>query len=1328
MNYINVPLPQQGDTLEVNIVNNPFHICNWSINELGDEVSRKQDEVSLLEVYGKGKEVSIQSNGISGVYRYHSGKGTLGAEADLLVSSGFILKKNSDLSISTAFVLNMYDLEKFLPTVGFMEYATVFETIQTTEDYPISNFLSIDGLFGATFPRGSSVSLSSPLSANYGLSETSIFSVESMRSNFISKTNSVSIIGMVSDSVDEVVTRDITLVDPVLTTGYIPLVGESAVSAFVACEELVSISGSKLTVGLLGELYPFENATIPFLKIDKSLLELSPSNLRYLNEVSELYVNESNPEFDSPVSETLGEFKPNQLVSVSEAVEIVDSTFDDLTSNTIDTIEEFKNYIKGVCVASSSDDYLGYDYTAPGGHIYLGYNFQNQDMILNEGSLLSLLFEERGRYSPSLPPVYHAALYFTDSGTVNQLAAYGQDIGVTFDIGTDTIGRVFQNIMTIAQKICAMTPDIVPNPEAPEFPEFSAEPIFIPVLLNPSFPIIRLSYNLSKPIYLPVFNSMQIVPPRVGLFNFQPQSTPYLSKPRYIPPVKSQGNFIPPGTFGGFTVSNYTDQLRKSNDTSSSKDIEYFTADSIYSPYLTFFHSEPDKILRCVMESKRHLNMMEVAVVATHLINDTLVGNYYFVDIERDYVISKSQFLMILLGDIFCMASGKTDLRSSIDMARLSRIIAGEEEDDPSNVGSRGACVSLGSSAMVETLSGETSTIIYEFNGITIDGEGTATGGPLLTKTELIGEGVSGSDTLGWECRVGSEKYISFVKTIAEAMIVKLNAYTEGRLYSIETPIKSEVTKIQSLDNIEEGSVLVDYLEGVVSEFGGGNKTVVADKYGILSSDNDVDTLLCDYTLKYSNIIVGSHGSVPAESRRRDIKEPVPGLDEVKLWRPLLSAYKTDIEEMEYLGLDSSTEAVFTIYRPFILVYKLGGLFKYDTVGINVIPTVIDHKGERYHALEAEGSTVVLGRVSTSGPASLRKYTQDYYDEWRSPLKLFGRISLSDNTISPIISVGGVRSSRAGVILNVETFMDANGGCDEEESIKESGISPSSSTNISDLTSLDPNAPTQEEGDVPGAYSFKLSMKATKYVPYESEGRIVNVVESTNIDMCITLGIIDGIVDEGGDVLAQGYSKDEIPTGEAIVYVSGHSLMDNFLSMERVTIGEFEASKFKFDLSSLIAEKLINKSTGKNFITYTDITTGQESNAVVKISSKDTENQEEDTPYKVVLVGNFRTPGALFSYKHAGQDPAYPIVTGYAGSSEVNFINGTRLVGTAPSPIPNTTYTNEDDASNAIENIDLTVNTVHFFINKTTLEIVIRDTKAVFSENRTIKIMTKATE
>ena len=71
MNYINVPLPQQGDTLEVNIVNNPFHICNWSINELGDEVSRKQDEVSLLEVYGKGKEVSIQSNGISGVYRYH---------------------------------------------------------------------------------------------------------------------------------------------------------------------------------------------------------------------------------------------------------------------------------------------------------------------------------------------------------------------------------------------------------------------------------------------------------------------------------------------------------------------------------------------------------------------------------------------------------------------------------------------------------------------------------------------------------------------------------------------------------------------------------------------------------------------------------------------------------------------------------------------------------------------------------------------------------------------------------------------------------------------------------------------------------------------------------------------------------------------------------------------------------------------------------------------------------------------------------------------------------------------------------------------------------
>jgi hypothetical protein len=1180
--------------------------------------------------------------------------------------------------------------------------------------------MTLKALKDVTFERTSDLLLlTSPLATLSLPTDNSIMNIKTMNEMFLSKTTPFSSLSVVNDNILNIVSSSIELVDPTMQEGY-----SGTARAFSDLIPLLyGVNGGRVTLDEMNNTSSAESGVLPSLYISSPQLQESPINKGYLESLALDYVTLLNPSFNNTVVSQTREYSENSVMSIGDARRHVSAFFDSLTTNSIGSITEFKRYIDGVC-ATDYSGFMDYTFSVEGGKIYNGFDYDSKYSILNSQALRNLLIEQTGQYTRNMPIVYSAVLYFPDITKINELSAYAQKLGYPFDISQDTIAQVFLQLKKVVGKLCVMSPDVIPDDEDPVVPEFKASAFFAPPSLFSSFsPWIGRSM-LIKPTYFSQIDIYMSSPPSIGSFLSGIVTSVYLNKPIYIPPVEDGTDMTIP-QIGVFNQSMSIKTITSPENLNMRGAMSLFKKEDEYEPYISVFATSDNCSNRYRMDSYRQINMMEVAIVASSLVAHSLTSKYYFYSDSEDFVLLKSQYLTMILSDIFCKISDRIKMRMTVDINRLIDILdeAVGGGGDTSNLST---CTSnLSGSMAVSTLNPASSRVIVTVNGQEINSEGVVSGTQSLLLTEILGTINTSNVQFGWNARYGSQGYNTNIDSIVETLVQLISEYEEGKIYTSSSPVIENNITVSSLSSIAKGFLLSEYIEGISSQLGGTRKSATKEKYGIFSDSESIPpTELKSYAAPYSNVLVGSYGSTPLVNRRDNVENPSPGQNEVKVWKPLYAAYNSNMNSLPYLGLSDDTEAVFTLYGPMVLLYKDSGILYYDPIGVDVVVSTEIVNGELYYVMVAIESRIVLHKTAEGGSPIERLFTRDYCDEWESPFTSFGQISLGAGTLSPLISQGG--QERQSMISNVATSIIHRGGCDAVDEFEgSSGISTTNINNISDLASLDPNSPEQEEGEVPGAYTFSLKMKATKYTPFMSGGgELVNRVESTNFTICVTLGVIDGAMNEGGDILAQGYTQEEVPQSgiTPVVYLAPHPLIKPYMTLERITVGEYEASKYTIDIATFVSSQLMDDSSSELFVRFFDISDDTWKNAEVKITSL-SENQEEATPFRTVLVGDIRSPGGVFSYKHAGQDPSHPIITGYSGSTEVDFIHGTRLVGTTFTPVPTATYTESDSADSFIPSVDLTVNTVHFFINNETIEVVLRDTKAVFSENRTIKIV-----
>ena len=1335
MNQMIYGLPRQDLTAEFFKVNQPYQITDWVFQDIRNRIARSESQVEAMNLYYKGKKCSVFSDGVSSKFKYDSRGNKLYIYAPSIITAQIVRKKplpNGDTP--SLGPINIGEMRPVLLQKQYLPSSHVYEKIKLKSNFPYSNLASFSDLEARGVSKSSTVVLlDAPYSDDSILVDTSLFNIGTMNKTFIPKKTEIPHVGLSNDAISSFIGKNFIVESPLMEAGYTPSGDNSALDVNYM---MTNFWSKTMNTPVLEEFDDngiiFDINELPHLYVSTPKLDSSPSNVQYMTVLLEGYVSKTIPHFDTIYPSVVGDSMDGYITSIDSAKVRVSDFFDKIRGSKINGISDYESYIAGLCEGKNKR-YLPYTYTVPFTPAYIGFNENNRYSMLNTRALANILYNTTGEYTHNMPIVYSASAYFVGYKKLQEIAAYAQKLGYDMDVGIQTIGEVYGILLSIVGKLCRMTPDVIPDREDPNIPVFKPTAFFLPPSLVSVFTEMRRNAYLQKPIYIDTSKIFTFQPPNIGVFHEISSTIPYLNKPSFFDTKSSLNSPVPPylTSYGDSGDSNVgqSDSLLHHPKYSPAPHLEYFKSEDEYSPYITLFKTSANCDNRFTLSSSRQINMMEAYLLSSILASSVLTSNNYFLSEDRDYMISKSRMIALFVGDILCSIKSVTQMKMSVDIATMFKVI---ERTVGGGGGQQGVdstkdCVGSSSAYYTAIESNETKEVLLDIKGLIINEDGAEDGECIVSNTEVIGNPAL-SQRVSTTTRYGGADYVAVVKSITDVIAPIINQYLAGRLYSPTVDVSDIGAMVASLNNAEQGDFLLDYLSGISTTSGGQRLNPTVAAYGVYEDSFLKErTPLIEFAAPYTNILIGNNsGNIPAKGRRTNIEEPKSGNIRVGMWRPLFSTQDATVASLEYLGVDASSAAVFSTYGPMVLVYKIDNVTYYDNIGIDVTVATEEIFGENYRVLKTDSARLLVGKAIVVTAPTHRKFTRDYCDDWISPFVTFGHTALNNGSISPLL-LGGGENSNISSIINIPTKIEHNGGCEEAISTEvKSGIDPLKVENISDLYSLDPNAPEQKIGDVPGAYTFKLSFKATKYAPKVISGELISDVETTRFELCYVLGVIDGVQDGSGDVLAQGYTQDEVPATNAddlLVYMGPHQLTTEYMDFERITVGSYECSKYTLRISDLVLEKLTISDTGELFSKYFDVLTSMWANSEDASFTDKNSKQEESTPYREILLGDIRTPGLTFSYKHAGQDPITPIVTGYSGSTEVDFVNGSRLVSTVPTPIPMTTYTGEDTSEGEIETLDLSVNTVHFFINNRTIEVIARDTKAMFSENRTIKIM-----
>ena len=1329
MNYKIQKLPESTNTLDFENINAPYIVADKNQYFLDKHAEKLRNFTEELRIYTDKDELTIVSNGIKNFFEVDLSSMRVLFDGNMRIVADRYVKDDTpvdELVFSTP--LNMIETVDYLKNIGYFSKVNTYTELLSKNDLRLSNMLSIFEVSEICISKEiSTVEVISPYVNNSDTSDGMIFSRKTAEDTLIHKTKETEKVSVTNDNVTIASFGDVLAYSMSFESNYIPSADKDIVSKNYMQSGAYGLEGSMRAPVYIDNV---EGADTPITK-EKTIELLGTYISKIDKEINNIIIKRDSDTLDD-----------NFIMSSSEVSEYIDDYFLKLTDPSIDNIDEFEAYLTSLC--KYDDNFLEYDMSIEGGKIYLGFDYDNMSSIFNSSAISSILFDTKGSYSTTMGKTFNSARYFRTPIQIDRLAAYGQSLGYPFDISIDTLAQVFSAIKGIVYKLCILTPDVIPVGEIIEIPTFSPVTIAVPPIFT-SFSVagIYIAPFLSVPYYMPPFKFFIISQPSFHTFISRMESF-YLTVPRYQPDFVFSIS-IPPVFSTHFNTGVATPFLRDGlQDPSSLLSFYSHTDGRVES--MIFFESIDYCLQRFRAVSYRSFNMIDVSAIFTAIISN--LGNYFFYSKKTSKVMSAPQMAGLFLGDVSCRVAESigsipvnVDISKMFDTAKVDENGGIIEED-----GNIDTCLVTRSGDMTDSVGQDAAAIentVFRLNGITLAGNGDVFGTALIEHTEWFNK-LSSVSIDSW-LEYNSSEYLSIVDAVASLVSNGINDYANGRRINDWANISSSPFITSGFSyittNVEgRGHAMAEYMELENSRIASFKFSAMADPMGITKSSVDAVGITAPVLLyPYDNVVIGSTDFNPGpwEDYIADPPPPLPGSNKVYIWKPLENALNENIYNVRYLGLSDDPESVFSVYGPVVLVSEPEpGVFTHDQIGTETVASTITLFGETYHTLEAEGNTVVLGDTRYTGASEPSAYDRAYCDPWLSPNEIYafnGQAGDGDGTVDPILG-GGFGGDDTELIIE-NRIVSVTGGCGDNCD-KRSGIDPADISSISEAWSIDPNDLSQIPGDVPGTLALTLTAKLTKYVSEMSSetNLLTDVVYSANTKVCLTFGAIDGFANEDGDILAQGMSEDQILEAAEggnepnITYLGPTCAFAEFTTLERKLIGTKNASVYTFDISAMIAAIAMDVSGEEPvpFVNFVDYSTPNKDikQAEVRLMG-DIPNQEENSPYQKVMIGELATPGIVFSYKHAGANPEYPVVTGYSGASEVNLFDGTKLTATIVAPVPNTVYTYREDATDMIEASNITEGDVHFYINIHTIQVVIPDRYAMLSSKRTVKVVWK---
>ncbi len=1336
MNYNLIQPPVFTDTLDFENVNIPFITLDKNQYFLTKITENIYNSVSELRVFTDKDEINLVSNGIMNYFTLKLKSSIVEMLGGAVVLGASYTKDDTlEENISTTSPLNMGEIVIEMDKHNFLKKEKIYTLLLDKNDLLLSNMVSFAEMEEVCIKKEVvPVELVTPECVMGAKGDMELTDRNTMELEFIHRTLELDQLNIINDNIATVTSESFTSYDVEFIEGYIPIDDADAMSIEAAKE-----AGYIIDEPMRDKVYvadPLSERT-PINKI--TAIGLGDKYININDKFAEnIIIKRESPTIDN-----------NFILSSDEARLFIDDYFKDITDPSINSYDEFVNYLKSLC--DFSDLYLEYDFTIEGGKIYLGFNYNNMYSIFNSEAIKRILVENTGSYNGTDGITFEAARYFKNQKEIDKLAAYAQFLNKDFDISIDTVAQVFSQIKGIVGKLCIMSPDVIPPPDPWEIPVFKPSLIIIPPMFA-SYIIPYIRPYIQQPFYMPEYKIFIVTPP---IFTYIPlmYTPPTLRTPFYYPDIIISIVTPPTLTLENFSYRSPT--LEKGSPTGSPTYNTYSRTDGAEDRLVFFVAdsecSEGSDFQDCCTErykvvSTRTINMMEVGLT----FNAVNISGFYWYDYEESVVMSAPMMTVSFLSDVMCRLSELTDyfFNVSIQMgtSSSSNIPDGEEGEESYCMLSWDS-VNQPAQNIPEKIMRVFDSNYFELNGLKIDSSGVRTGTPILAATELVCSACMEGMACWTEYK--SSAYAAVVESHAQAMAPQIEEYVRGRRLDKWLEIEQRPEQVQSLDALIAGDVELALAEYVKTKYEKNPALVLssfADPLGIFASTLTVDISIRDLVYPYDNILIGTVDEQVIDDRLEYMKAPPPpksGNNDVYIWAPNLTSDKQKISKIPYIPLSSETEGVISTFQPIMYLEDAGGgSYTYDiagadwssvTAGVMIIEVLkyIDGTTEEkeHHTLTFAGKTIILGETESTVEAEYRPYTRDICDPWESPYKIFGILGLDGNMIaSPSIESMIVYRYFIGArtIQRINANVELKEGCSSDKE-GESGIELDKKENISTLDNIDATTLAQPEGETPGAINLNLNIKLSKMIQVldGSTGSLEELIETGNVKLCMTMGVVDGKSNEDGDVLAQHLSQAEIDAagGEDKVYVGPNPLVKENMTMERKDINGSEASVYSLNLVDILTMNTVYVNNGELFVEYLEPMSGQTNTASITLIP-DSESDNRGCSLGMITATDFSSSGMTYYYKHFGQDATKPVVVGYPGSSEVDFINGNKLVATVPSPIPNVVATGMDNAETYISMLDLEgQNYVHFFVNNETMQIVIGDRQAAFSENITVKVM-----
>jgi len=1257
--------PSFNDTLDFENVNAPFVVLDKNQYFITKKAEKLNNFVEKLRVFTDKDKINLTSNGITDYFKLKLRASTLIVYGGIVVVGDTYTKDDTpEEFITQTTPLNMKEIVVEMDKYDFLKQSKVYTYMLDKNKLLMSNMVGYDALERDCIPRAEvPVELVSPLCIMGAGDDSELVNRKKMVGEFIHKTIPFEQLSVEDDNIKNITAGDILVSDIKFIDGFFPSEDKEA----------LSIRNAK-DIGYVVDEHMRES-----VYVDEPKNSNTPINKDTLDDLSDDYINIIDKfAFNIVIDRNASKIEDEMIVSADEARTIIKEYFDELVNPSINSFEEFKRYLASLC--DIDDIYVDYDFSISGGKIYLGFDYDNMYSVFNSEAIKRILFDEVGKFDPVKGKTFYSARYFKDQDEINKLAAYAQYVNAPFDISTDTIGEVFKQIRAIVAKLCVLTPDAIPDVDIPDMPVFTPTTVTVPPLLPNHF-VPYISVFMVEPYYMKEYKLFIIVPPVLPVDRV-PYQQVFVEKPFYTPEYISTFS-VPP--FLPYDRLKYQGpEVRKPSP--SGKAVCYgFSRSDGKKDRLVFFKSDSMCERRYKATSTRTTNMMEVSL--SHI--GSGIQEFYWYDYENSVVMSAAKMAASFLSDVMCRVSELTDYYMNVNISCGEKYVG--ENEEPDDTGSRFRCaVAASSGGSGDTLAQEDSiqekimkifdSTEFKLNGVLINIFGNREGSPIITETELGGKVQLYGTLPPWtEFRGGD--YASIVNRHAEAMA----QYIDRERYSL---------------------------------------TSVADPMGIFGSDLDINVGMMEAIEPYSNVLVGNTTGQDSISDREEYIKSPPGIKtggpKIRIWNPM-DIDETRAYSLPYASIAEDSQGVVSIYGDVVFVVENdSGSFRYDvvgdgtvTVGRKMLPVAAYTNGDieekEHYTLEYKSSTLILGTVEDTDSPTAVRFARDLCDPWES------RNIISENgdfslPLLPVITIPNYTTSTPPIIKNV--LINVPGAC-APGSGGSSGIDPANKNNISNLEDVCMDTLYQEPGEVPGAYMMNLSMQATKAY-YDKNGRMN--VESGNIKVCMTFGVIDGLQDGNGDILAQGLSDSEIAdaagSASPVVYISPNDVSKNVTAFARSSAAGNDISIFTIDIESIVRSALYNNGgvfandeRGNPYPIVMDPTGGR---------------QEERTQPGTIKIGNFSSGGMMSFYKHAGQDPFRPIVQGYQGASEIDMINGSKMVATVPSRLTNAIVTGLDDAAPMLSSVS--PNQSYIFINNNNIQVVLPDGKAALSEARTVKV------